>query len=58
MKEKTWKEKSTDERGKKRFLERLEQTRIANKEIEDFSYEDCANGSEPSGFDGERPERS
>jgi len=40
VKEKTWKEKETESlRGKRRYLERLEQTREANKEIEDFDFD-------------------
>lgn len=37
MKEKSYKERETEvTRGKRRYLERLEQTRIANEEIEDY----------------------
>lgn len=53
MKEKTWKEQQTEQqRGRKRYIERLEQTREANKEIEE--YENLTDGSEISGLDGER----
>lgn len=40
MKEKTWKELQNEaQRGRKRYLERLEQTREANKEIEEFTFD-------------------
>jgi hypothetical protein len=44
---KSYKEQKTEaERGKKRYLERLAETRDANKEIEDFVNEDSEHGSD------------
>jgi len=41
MKEKTYKEQKTEAtRGKKRFLERLAETRDADKEIDNYLKED------------------
>lgn len=56
VKPKTYKEKSNeDTRGKRRFLERLEQTRLANLEIED--YENSTDGSDFNRLDGLGSER-
>lgn len=56
MKEKSWKEQQTEtQRGRKRYIERLEQTREANKEIEEFGYEDCTDGSDSNRSLRDRP---
>lgn len=56
QKPKNFKEQQNEAtRGKKRYLERLAQTREADKELKEFINEDCPDGSNPAGSLRDRP---
>ncbi len=54
-KEKTYKEQANEAtRGRKRYIERLVETREAEKQIKDYENEDSTDGSDTDRFDGDR----